>query len=46
MCRKINEEKEKVKFEKVFNGTSTKQVKILERFRNNMEIRAKNEKIR
>ena len=45
-CKIINEEKENVKFEKVFNGTLTEQVKILERFRNNMEIRAKNEKIR
>ena len=42
-CNKINEEKEKVEFEKVFNGTLTEQVKILERFRKNMEIRAKNE---
>ena len=45
-CNRINEEKDKIEFEKVFNGTLTEQVKILERFRKNMKIREKNEEIR
>ena len=38
-CRKINAEKENIKFEKVYNGTLIEQFEISKRFRNNMEKR-------
>ena len=40
-CEHLNNEKEEVNFEKIYTGTLTEQVKILKRFRNNMEIRTK-----
>ena len=40
-CEKLNYEKEEVNFEKVYTGTITEQIKILKRFRNNMEKRTK-----
>ena len=40
-CKHLNNEKEEVNFEKIYTGTLTEQVKILKRFRNNMEIRTK-----
>ena len=41
----LNYEKEEVDFEKVYSGTLTEQIKILKRFRNNMEKRTKLETI-
>ena len=40
-CEKLNFEKEEVNFEKVYTGTQTEQIKILKRFRSNMEKRTK-----
>ena len=40
-CENLNNEKEEVNFEKVYTGTLTEQIKILKRFRNNMEKRTK-----
>ena len=40
-CEHLNNEKEEVNFEKICTGTLKEQVKILKRFRNNMEIRTK-----
>ena len=44
-CENLNYEKEEVNFEKIYSGTLTEQIKILKRFRNNMEKRTKLETI-
>ena len=40
-CRKINNEENSVKFEKIYNGKLEEQVTIMKKFRNNMGIREK-----
>ena len=41
-CRIMNEQQERIEFEKVFNGKLLEQEQILNGFRNNMKIRENN----